>query len=233
MGRIPFRIRTVLVDVHLVGLVLHVILFVAVVLYRCFTFAFTFRAASAFDFLFYLLVFLSRPDRFLELSAGGKLAGGLCSFAHPDCGGRRTTEIGKSRALPMTLSTNDVCSDAEALLAAHTDLVARVRNAQGNNRRLLRTLPSPPHDLLRLPLIPTPSPSPSPSPPSSPLLAPRPKPPQRPDLPPSKRARLARYPNYVPEEETIRNDYSQRYVDSGEWPQNWVLGAELERRFEE
>ncbi|KAG8944923.1 hypothetical protein FRC04_001364 [Tulasnella sp. 424] len=44
---------------------------------------------------------------------------------------------------------------------------------------------------------------------------------------------MARYPNYVPEEETIRNDYSQRYVDSGDWPQNWVQGAEPERRFEE
>jgi hypothetical protein len=52
-------------------------------------------------------------------------------------------------------------------------------------------------------------------------------------LPPPKRARAAHYENYVPEEETIRNDYSQRYVDGGEWPQNWVLGAEPERRFEE
>lgn len=133
----------------------------------------------------------------------------------------------------MTLCTADVCSAAESLLATHLELVARVRDAQRNNRRQLRALPSPPQDLLKLPLVPSPSPSPSPSPPSSPLLAPRPKPPQRPDLPPAKRARLARYPNYVPEEETIRNDYSQRYVDSGEWPQNWVVGAELERRFEE
>ena len=134
----------------------------------------------------------------------------------------------------MTLSTaSDVCTSAESLLAAHLELVARVRDAQRNNRRQLRALPSPPLDLLKLPLVPSPSPTPSPSPPSSPLLAPRPKPPQRPDLPPAKRARLARYPNYVPEEETIRNDYSQRYVDSGEWPQNWVVGAELERRFEE
>ncbi|KAF8438546.1 MT-A70-domain-containing protein [Boletus edulis BED1] len=122
---------------------------------------------------------------------------------------------------------------AESLLTAHVDLIARVRDTQRNNRRLLRALPSPPLDLLKLPLIPSPSPSLSPSPPSSPLLALRPKPPPRPDLPPPKRARLARYPNYVPEEETIRNDYSQRYVDSGEWPQNWVVGAELERRFEE
>ncbi|KAG8751715.1 hypothetical protein FRC12_012300 [Ceratobasidium sp. 428] len=52
-------------------------------------------------------------------------------------------------------------------------------------------------------------------------------------LPPSKRARKEKYVNYVPEEETIRNDYSQRYVDGGEWPQNWVLGAKLEQRFEE
>lgn len=55
----------------------------------------------------------------------------------------------------------------------------------------------------------------------------------RADLPPAKRARVARYKNYVPEEETIRNDYSQRYVDGGEWPQNWVLGADPEHRFEE
>ncbi|KAG9311085.1 MT-A70-domain-containing protein [Chiua virens] len=121
---------------------------------------------------------------------------------------------------------------AERLLAFHDDLIARVRDVQRNNRRQLRTLPSPPQDLLKLPLIPSPSPSPSPTPPSSPL-PPRPKPPQRPDLPPAKRARVARYLNYIPEEETIRNDYSQRYVDSGEWPQNWVVGAELERRFEE
>lgn len=133
----------------------------------------------------------------------------------------------------MTLCTGDVLSSAENLLTTHLELVARVRDTQRYNRRQLRVLSSPPQDLLKLPLIPSPSPSPSPSPPSSPLLAPRPKPPQRPDLPPAKRARLARYPNYVPEEETIRNDYSQRYVDSGEWPQNWVVGAELERRFEE
>ena len=55
----------------------------------------------------------------------------------------------------------------------------------------------------------------------------------REELQPAKRIRAARYMNYVPEEETIRNDYSQRYVDGGEWPQNWVVGAELERRFEE
>jgi hypothetical protein len=132
----------------------------------------------------------------------------------------------------MTPSTAEVLNSAQNLLASHTELINRVRESQRNNRRQLRTLPSPPLDLLKLPLISSPAPSPSPSPPSSPLLAPRPKPP-RPDLPPAKRARVARYSNYVPEEETIRNDYSQRYVDGGEWPQNFVLGAEPERRFEE
>lgn len=55
----------------------------------------------------------------------------------------------------------------------------------------------------------------------------------RPDLPPLKRLRGLRYHNYSPEEETIRNDYSQQYVDGGDWPQNFVQGAEPERRFEE
>ncbi|KZS99408.1 uncharacterized protein LAESUDRAFT_765567, partial [Laetiporus sulphureus 93-53] len=91
---------------------------------------------------------------------------------------------------------------------------------------------SPSLGLLTLPLIPSPPLSPSPSPPSSPVLAPRPRP-VRQDLPPVKRARVARYHNYVPEEETIRNDYPQRYVDSGERPQNWALGADPEHRFEE
>jgi mRNA (2'-O-methyladenosine-N6-)-methyltransferase len=84
---------------------------------------------------------------------------------------------------------------------------------------------------LRLPLISSYPPSPihDETPPSSP----EPQPSIRQDLPPAKRARAARYHKYVPEEETIRNDYSQRYVDGGEWPQNWVLGAEPEHRFEE
>jgi len=55
----------------------------------------------------------------------------------------------------------------------------------------------------------------------------------RADLPLAKKARVAKYQNYVPEEETIRNDYNQRYVDGGEWPQNWVQGADPARRFEE
>ncbi|KAI9451253.1 MT-A70-domain-containing protein [Lactarius psammicola] len=131
-----------------------------------------------------------------------------------------------------TATVTEVLASANDLLAQHLALIARVRDSQKSHRRKLRTLSSPPQSILRLPLIPSPKPSPPPSPPSSPLLVPRRKPP-RADLPPPKRARAAHYENYVPEEETIRNDYSQRYVDGGEWPQNWVLGAEPERRFEE
>ena len=134
--------------------------------------------------------------------------------------------------LMATGSVTDVLASANDLLAQHITLIARVRDSQKSHRRQLRTLSSPPQSILRLPLIPSPKPSPPPSPPSSPLLVPRRKPP-RTDLPPAKRARAAHYENYVPEEETIRNDYSQRYVDGGEWPQDWVLGAEPERRFEE
>ncbi|KAI8972581.1 MT-A70-domain-containing protein [Trametes punicea] len=132
----------------------------------------------------------------------------------------------------MNATTTECLASANELLAAHSALVSRIRNSQRNFRRQLKTLPSPPNAILKLPLIPSPPRSPSPSPPSSPVIAPAPKP-SRPDLPPAKRARLARYNNYVPEEETIRNDYSQRYVDGGEWPQNWVLGADPEHRFEE
>ena len=86
---------------------------------------------------------------------------------------------------------------------------------------------------MRIPLIETPEPSPPPTPPPVRASAESNTRPIRSDLPPYKRARAARYANYIPEEETIRNDYSQRYVDGGEWPQNWVLGAEPEHRFEE
>lgn len=132
----------------------------------------------------------------------------------------------------MNITTTECLASANELLASHNALVSRIRNAQRNYRRQLKSLPSPPSAIIKLPLLPTPPRSPSPSPPSSPLLGPAPRP-ARPDLPPAKRARLSRYNNYVPEEETIRNDYSQRYVDGGEWPQNWVLGAEPEHRFEE
>lgn len=130
------------------------------------------------------------------------------------------------------ITTAECISSANDLLAAHAALVNRVRLEQKSYRRQLRSLPSPPQAILNVPLIPSPQPSPPQSRSPSPSL-----PPSRQriykDLPPAKRARVARYDNYVPEEETIRNDYSQRYVDGGEWPQNWVLGADPEHRFEE
>lgn len=131
----------------------------------------------------------------------------------------------------MTATTTlELLSSVNSLLGAHSNITARVREAQRKRRRELEELPVPPAELLRLSPIPSPSPSPPSSRASSPPLENRP---DRTDLPPNKRARLARYPNYVPEEETIRNDYSQQYVDGGDWPQNWVLGAEPEKRFEE
>lgn len=42
-----------------------------------------------------------------------------------------------------------------------------------------------------------------------------------------------RVANYVPEEETVRNDYTAWYGASGEWGSNFVLGAEPERVCEE
>ncbi|KAJ6619051.1 MT-A70-domain-containing protein [Mycena sp. CBHHK59/15] len=131
-----------------------------------------------------------------------------------------------------TATTTEIVGAANDLLAAHAALVQTVRTAQQAHRRQLRALRSPPPALLALPLIPSPPASPLvvDSPPGSPRAQ---GPPPRTDLPPAKRARAARYKNYVPEEETIRNDYSQRYVDGGEWPQNWVLGADPEHRFEE
>jgi mRNA (2'-O-methyladenosine-N6-)-methyltransferase len=143
--------------------------------------------------------------------------------------------IYNTAALTMTTTTTSVISSANDLLASHTVLISRIRVAQQQRRRQLHAIHSPPEDLLRLPLIPSPPSSPvhsSPSPPPSPIFGSKQRQP-RPDLPPAKRARVARYANYVAEEETIRNDYSQQYVDGGEWPQNWVLGAELEHRFEE
>ncbi|KAG6891450.1 hypothetical protein C0992_006709 [Termitomyces sp. T32_za158] len=135
--------------------------------------------------------------------------------------------------MSMTGTTMEVISSANELLASHSALITNIRSNQQDHHRQLQRLRSPPQELLNLPLIPSPPPSPTSddSPLPTPEVAPREL--QRPDLPPAKRARIARYANYVPEEETIRNDYSQRYVDAGEWPQNWVLGAEPEHRFEE
>lgn len=53
------------------------------------------------------------------------------------------------------------------------------------------------------------------------------------DLPLAKLAHVTHYENYVPKGETICNNYSQRCVKSGEWPQNWVLRAKPERCFKE
>ncbi|KAG5735578.1 Methyltransferase-like protein 14 [Termitomyces sp. T112] len=130
-------------------------------------------------------------------------------------------------------TTTEVIGSANELLASHRVLITNIQLSQQNHRRLLQRLHSPPQELLNLPLIPSPPPTPrsDSSPPTTPETEPCEL--QRTDLPPAKRARLTRYTNYVPEEETIRNDYSQRYVDTGEWPQNWVLGAEPEHRFEE
>ena len=134
-----------------------------------------------------------------------------------------------------TSTTTQVITDANQLLADHAALILRVRTAQKDHRQQLYDFSTPPTELIDLPLIP--------SSPSSPTLdsvddsseeeEEEEERPIRQDLPPAKRARALRYKNYVPEEETIRNDYSQRYVDGGEWPQNWVLGAEPEHRFEE
>ncbi|KAE9406099.1 hypothetical protein BT96DRAFT_281193 [Gymnopus androsaceus JB14] len=130
-------------------------------------------------------------------------------------------------------STTETISSANDLLAVHSSLLARVRQSQQHHRRKLQAIQPPPLQLIQLPLIPSPPSSPTEN---SPVHFPptsNPNVPARFDLSPAKRARVARYKNYVPEEETIRNDYSQRYVDGGEWPQNWVLGADPERRFEE
>ncbi|RDB19671.1 N6-adenosine-methyltransferase subunit METTL14 [Hypsizygus marmoreus] len=135
--------------------------------------------------------------------------------------------------MSLTATTTEIISSANELLAFHTALITNTRLSQHSHRRQLHSLHSPPQELLKLPLIPSPPSTPplNESPPSSPPI--RTHDLLRPDLPPAKRARVVRYANYVPEEETIRNDYSQRYVDAGEWPQNWVLGAEPEHRFEE
>lgn len=153
---------------------------------------------------------------------------------------------------PTTMSTAEILSRASDLLASHSALLAQARESQRSHRRVLRNLlnnapssqdTSSLEAIINLPLLATPQASPpvsrSPSPdahagPSrvTQVVHPHPRV-VRPDLPISKKARCARYANYVPEEETIRNDYSQHYVDGGEWPQNWVVGAEMERRFEE
>jgi len=136
--------------------------------------------------------------------------------------------------MDSSLTTSEVLASANELLAEHAALIARVRKSQQQYRRDLQNLQTPPTELVNLPLISSPSRSPSPVDTEDEDEIPvEPKRVIRSDLPLTKYARATRYMNYVPEEETIRNDYSQRYVDGGEWPQNWVLGAEPEHRFEE
>jgi hypothetical protein len=146
----------------------------------------------------------------------------------------------------------EVIASANSTLAAHAALLSRVRIAQKSHRRRLRALPAPPTEVLSLPLLPSPPRSRSPSPSSrsyqrsgSPAQSHASTSHQhtqqsrdkvtrgRQDLPPAKRARAERYANYVPEEETVRNDYCAHFGQSGEWPQNFVAGSEPSRRFEE
>ena len=36
-----------------------------------------------------------------------------------------------------------------------------------------------------------------------------------------------RWDNYIESEQTVRNDYSERYQSgNGEWPSTWIIGAE-------
>ena len=92
----------------------------------------------------------------------------------------------------------------------------RPRNTIADSSRLFHPHRSP------YELLPSPPASSSLSPPASPVLQPKQRT-VKPDLPPTRKARVARCQNYIPEEETTRIDYSQRYADGGWWPQNWAL----------
>lgn len=135
-------------------------------------------------------------------------------------------------------STTEIISTAQDTIETHNRLMEGVRNGHAQRRRILASLPSSATADIRFPDEP---PERSPSPEVTPSYTTEFNPHRerqlaqlaRTDLSPEKLAKVKRYQNYIPEEETIRNDYSQQYVDSGEWPQNWVLGAELEKRFEE
>lgn len=138
-------------------------------------------------------------------------------------------------------TTTETMSSAREALEAHKRLMETVRSGHTHRRNILASLPASSTSGIDFPDFPERPPSPEYSPSTSPERKPHLEPENarrlaqlaRKDLPPEKLAKVKRYQNYVPEEETIRNDYSQQYVDSGEWPQNWVLGAELEKRFEE
>jgi mRNA m6A methyltransferase non-catalytic subunit len=134
-------------------------------------------------------------------------------------------------------TTTELLSSAYSALEAHARLMKDVEASHNRRRTLLASLPESSLAGIEFPEFPARSPSP-PSPKADfreldPHSERQRRQLERTDLPKEKLEKVKRYRNYVPEEETIRNDYSQQYVDSGEWPQNWVLGAELERRFEE
>lgn len=149
----------------------------------------------------------------------------------------------------------EILTSSNDLLAEHDALIERLEAAQQRHRAISSRFSSPTFSgLATRPVLPSRSPrrrkrsidsvdsDDTVSEVAEPLFASAPQSynsthPQarnlRPDLPPIKRLRALRYQNYSPEEETIRNDYSQQYVDGGDWPQNFVQGAEPERRFEE
>ena len=87
-------------------------------------------------------------------------------------------------------STVQALADSNELLVAHAALIFRVRASQKLHRQRLHSLKSPPTEILTLSLIS--------SPPSSPTRdaalppPPEPQPTIKPDLPPAKRARVAK-----------------------------------------
>jgi mRNA (2'-O-methyladenosine-N6-)-methyltransferase len=138
-------------------------------------------------------------------------------------------------------TTTELLSSAHSVLESHAQLMKSIEMNHSRRRELVSQLPPFVTAGVTLPDLPTRSPSPD-LPPGDNTLRntrgdylerERERQLQRTDLDKDKMAKVRRYRNYVPEEETIRNDYSQQCVDGGQWPQNWVLGAELEQRFEE
>ncbi|KAG8815338.1 hypothetical protein FS842_006184 [Serendipita sp. 407] len=134
-------------------------------------------------------------------------------------------------------STTEILSSVHSTLEAHSQLMKAVESGHRRRRELISRLPPSSVAGISFSDLANSSSSPESLRDSTrehdPHLEEQRKRLARTDLPKEKLAKVKKYQNYVPEEETIRNDYSQQYVDSGEWPQNWVLGAELDMRFEE
>lgn len=152
----------------------------------------------------------------------------------------------KPRQAPLAVcqsmaTTTEVLSSGYSILESHAQLMKTIETGHNRRRDLLSQLPVSCIAGVSLPDLPNRSPSPEVQTPSNVpknmrddyIEKERERQLRRTDLDKDKMAKVRRYRNYVPEEETIRNDYSQQCVDGGQWPQNWVLGAELERRFEE